>query len=560
MEELQELQLDRLLASLETALGRLEHHTHMYADREELVGTQTLINALRMLVMDAQREVAEVGRKCRRTLARMQTGHLSQERGSEIVRRALLKARNRSRSTLLVVGQAQHLISRMHGREFDPIASAYARLLRQLDDNTEMLFRPTEHLGYALGPPLLDGAVVGLRAAGSPLAARFERLPAIVWLQYPAASEKDVFEQLLIGHECAHLIMRRLAPETNVEEAEHRLERSIRELGPITGSAEEGFVDAGADQPPSDGASLPVDGGAAVHPDEPVSVDDEEDVAKPADPPSEETEDPVAAAATAQAEAARRRRRERSLSWFTELACDLLGVRLVGPAYALSLVEYAATRNWRYEIGDAFYETHPHFSWRLARLVKPVSRYLDALEEADETAAAIARKVFDRYLGVVPTLAWDRASEPELEAVERAVDGIDADSDVLLGRAAYDKATFARELPEVLAQLERRRAPSERLLWSAEQVEDWKDEPGKFVPAWSEPLDWRSILNGGYVEWLGRRPGEPVPEMVATWSAIEKQRRESADHLRGSIELAEFHRQAAAGIKRLGALDARWPK
>jgi hypothetical protein len=87
-----------------------------------------------------------------------------------------------------------------------------------------------------------------------------------------------------------------------------------------------------------------------------------------------------------------------------------------------------------------------------------------------------------------------------------------------------------------------------------EKVREWTDEAGERPPPWSQPLDWRAILNGGYLHLLKMVPSFPEP-LRGKWEEVDRRRQDLVDHLRGTVELSEFQR-AAADVEKLQALEA----
>lgn len=474
-----ELVFDRAVALLLAAERHVDRGMGAYVGRDDMPGTRLLLGALHKIVEDAQRRIVAV----QRALEKNQGGMSRRD-----VDRELRDVQMIARHVVRLVGQPLHYVTTPHGREFDPIAIAYSRMAREIQPRTELIFRRSEHRGYALSVPLLEMLTDNLVNAGSNLVDQIKRLPTILYLQYPAHAEGDVLQHLLIAHEAAHLVLRQ--PVGKRTEAEDRFERAIRET-------------MGGRRPKAD-----------------------------------------------------HKVRERSLRWFTEIACDVLAVRLAGPAYYVALCEHALVRQWFYRPSDHESATHPHPAWRLARAREQLRHFDEKMNRRCREAVAAA---IEPYVEVVPDATDKIAAEPYGKAIEAALDNLieDLADDRLLGKAALDRELLAMELPLVLDSLERGLAPAELIEWTPDQVRKWKRDPSEPPRRWSHPLDWRSILNGGYLHLVNGSATAPKP-LRGAWRKADERRKELVDHLRGAVELSEFHR-AAQDVDKLRMLETPHP-
>jgi|GEM_PF-7109879 len=478
-----ELVFDRSMALLAAAERHIDAHLANYAEREDMAGTKLLLETLHKIVEDARREVVAV----QRLLGE------GAYKGKQLERQ-VRRVKNAARDTVRQTGEPLHYTTTPHGREFDPIAVAYGRMARQIEPRTELIFRGSEHRGYALSRPLLDNLTRNLVARRSELAPQVKRLPTILYLQYPAMEEGDVLQHLLIGHEVSHLALRRRPAgakpsEEKASEAEVRFERALRETR----------------QPP------PVQPGAKPNP------------------------------------------RDRALRWFTEIACDIMAVRLVGPGYYLALCEHALVREWKYRASDSETSTHPHMAWRLTRAAGELDRFVKKLKPPLRKEV---RQLIRPFVDAVPDPTKEVEREAYAETIDLALNQLvlDLDKDEAVKRAALSPEQLAAELPLVLERLQGHVAPAEQIEWPVEKVRGWTNEPGERPPRWSRPLDWRAILNGGYLHLLKTAPSHPAP-LRGAWDEADRRRREIIDHLRGTVELSEFQR-AAADVVKLRALEA----
>lgn len=475
-----ELTFDRSIALLAAAERHIDGHLSSYSDRDDMAGTRLLLETLHKIVEDAQRQVISIQRRLQEEGGRL---------NSEERERQIRQVRNIARDTAFLTGQPLHYVTSPHGREFDPIAIAYARMAREIEPHTELIFRGSEHRGYALSPPLLNTLIDNLVARGTELTEQIERLPTILYLQYPALAEGDVLQHLLIAHEIAHLALRHRVGERT--DAEARFETARKSVSPRRAA------------PPSNSSSK-------------------------SDP------------------------RTRGLKWFTEIACDIIAMRLVGPAYYLALCEHALVREWFYRPSDSETATHPHLAWRLTLAGDQLERFYS---EMDPALAELVRGVLMPYREAIPDPTPQIEKEPYAKTIKLALKQLvaDLDKEEVIGNAGLDPVLLADELPFVLERLGGRFAPAERIEWSVEQVLDWKNRSSSRPPRWSQPVDWRSILNGGYLYTLMEVSPAQKP-LRGAWLEADWKRRQTIAHLRGTVELSEFQR-AAEAVDNLRVLD-----
>lgn len=230
--------------------------------------------------------------------------------------------------------------------------------------------------------------------------------------------------------------------------------------------------------------------------------------------------------------------------WFHELACDLLAVRAIGPAYAIALAEHALTDNvWFHQRGSVGFRSHPGVPWRLAVLEREVRRFIPTVpRDAPKELGAVWRKVrtavreWGSAIGEMPSDAYDerKVIEAALKTVARRASGI-------LGNAVYPCERFQADLPAVWAKLEDGIAPAEAV-YGRDRARPDGVEPS----AWSEPMDWRSVLNGGYLHWLTGAVPDRLPTLRGHGRELDDSRRAAARHVQGSIELSELHRRMAS--------------
>jgi hypothetical protein len=475
--------VDRCLSRLFALEEDIGGYRREFSEREDLLGTHLLLRALHLAVADAQRTLIEELRAL--------------PPPSESRRRDLtLRLIQRIASTVeRMVGQRLDFIAQPHGREFDPIADAYTRLARTLadeTDETEVIFRPSEPSRYALSSSLLDALAESLRGRGSRVANELKSMPTLVVLRYPAADEANVMQHLLVGHELAHLALRRRDGDGRT--------LSARLLEPSYDSWKRGEA---------------------------------------AENMSEEDRGHVF---------------DRAYNWFLELACDHLGMLMVGPAFFVALGEHSALRPSFHAPSSDEYKTHPHTAWRLGLLGQALEELLPTLgeDEGDGDRWSSVRSVIEASRASIP--AWeDRVPDNERKIVEGGMDALRSQAHSILGTARY--TNLARDLGLVWDKLDSGMVPAERVCDRTSSTEGGSGHWQRGT-RWSDPVDWRSIINVGYFRWLSTNRTWPEARLE-DWRAADNERRKYVALLRGSVELSEFQREAHELAEQLLSLDLR---
>jgi hypothetical protein len=462
---------ERASAMLERLADRVERSARAHEERPGLAGLKLLLEVLVANVADTRRRIGGYyeGRD---------------QQGEGYARKLISDETKRQNS---VAGACLTLLERAPGRDFDPFVGPIGRLARQVAGDTELIvnsitspveYQITEELNDKLFDPSLAGRV------GTAVKELASALPKLVVLRYPANEEADSFSHLLLGHELAHLALRkdgrgdRIAGQAFSQVLEETKARNVpgprREMLPA-----------------------------------------------------------------------------RSQRWFTELACDRLGLRMIGPAFYLALYEYATLREWEYSPSGAGrresdYNQYPALAWRLTKLGEFAEGYLPKTRASPWPAI---RAVFGELKEAIPPWEDPAAAEEreivaaglrELSAREsdllpptgttRAVAAVDTKLKRLVAQdSCYSEQRFREDMPLVWRKLDKQMLPAERIVS--------RDKPGSGGAAcwqkgktWSVPVDWRSIINGTYLHWWANKA--TLDRDVASKTA------------RGAVELSEIHLQA----------------
>jgi hypothetical protein len=383
-------------------------------------------------------------------------------------------------------------------RDVAALVQPYVRLARRItgNDDTELIFESGESFGYAVWADVFEDVREGVEILAPGLKETVEDLPPLALVTYPGRGDHETLLHAVIAHEVTHitLSMAKAAPSSPISEAFEAeigdLELSEREI-------------------------------------------------------------------------------KRLDLWLNEFLADALALRIVGPAFFFGLLEYLLpTHDPDQGYGDEDEEieeeedesSHPPPSWRFERLLDPVKKFFT---ETDGYLGKAA-ETYEKCLQLVPepaTREEDSVAARDYDLLTKILEKIDLDK--IVGDAAYPEARFWRDLPLVWQKLEQDIAPVERVKGrragdgqAEEEAPLHPEEEGRFVheTEWSQTIDWRSILNGGYLHFLHGAMLESEPKDEA-----ERRRRDRHyvnSLIRGAIELSELHRRM---IELSGQFDALNP-
>ncbi|HEX2097262.1 MAG TPA: hypothetical protein VHF50_07840 [Solirubrobacterales bacterium] len=469
---------------------RVRRYREHYEDRDDLTGVQLLLEALATAIKEAQVRVVDELRKVG-------------EQGYEPAQTTSI-VQSMTRAIERSVGTGLEAISREPGRDFEQLIGPIVGLVREMEPEIEIIFRPSGQVRYSLGKSILQRLINNLEGRRNPLAKRLSAFPTLVELRYPMAEEGNVLQHLVLMHELAHLRLRRSDGEGPSLAEEHH-EKAFEQWR----RAKLKSVNATA-------------GGDETSPDPQVVDEVAEEVAD-------------AHLLTS--------------NWFTELACDLLALRLAGPAYFLALREHAALRPWFYAEGSAPQRTHPHLAWRLSLVSEEVGRLLPVRDGSDRRNEMW--EVLEDFRAGVPD--WrPRVPVHHVRIVTRALGTLAKKIDAVLGDSAFRVEKLDKDLDVVWGKLDTGIPPAEAIggRTGAERGD------GTWVRGrdWSSPIDWRSIINVAYFKWhADLRKRESPPKLLAGWSARSRERNALCAQLRGSLELADLLVRAQALREELSA-------
>lgn len=371
--------------------------------------------------------------------------------------------------------------------ELQVFAAPFTRLAKGLLPNIELLFFSWPYPGYEAD--VYD--VNQLEGLDGRLAENLERVfggdVKIIKLWHPATREKDIFHHAVFAHELAHALIQQEVPEEALEKADR----------------------PGEDDDPAPTFETVASGAF----DRPAGLTGDQE--------------------------------ERLLPWFREIACDIVAMRLIGPAFAVAFAE-ATSSNRTLEPVDSIGEHPPaDFRFLFLREELAVFGFAPGTGEIDD--------LLYRYTQAYPHRPGEQDEEipGALEWLVQAVGKFRSYLPRLLKGCDYQVDVFRRERPLVFELADRGVPPVERII----AVEDLsEDEPDRDAACWSEPLDWRSILNGMLL-WHLRKQGFPTVEgfgenpeerrKARERASVRVENRELASRLAvGGIELSEFHTRA----------------
>ena len=237
--------------------------------------------------------------------------------------------------------------------------------------------------------------------------------------------------------------------------------------------------------------------------------------------------------------------------WFIEFACDMLACRMLGPAYAIALIEHTLGQNiWFEPAAKKGGTSHPPLRTRVRKMEVEVARFFQSEDNGQplHDSLKVAKAVTDHWMKMLPDdEGIPGIAEPVIDdALEKL-----GEADIL-GEAEYAVGTFRDQIPAVWSALTAGVAPAEIVYGRDREPREATDPQVR--SSWSEPCDWRSILNGGYLRWLAEDKERSLPDLLRRGSALTNERIERCAHIQGSIELSELHRAMLEQHKALGQL------
>jgi hypothetical protein len=474
--------------------GELQRLERTCAEREDLPGTLVLLRALGLIVGEAEREIV---REARTLAERGQSG-----RGEQSFRRSV-----GGLVTTLDRLVPEHLAraKRTHGREVEALVGPFTRLANTLSPNRELIFDPVDRYEIVFSS-VQHSLRTYAQLFSDELRDAIDALPHVTIVSYPSLSESDTLQHALLGHEIAHLA----------------LTESMHPGDPPIGSLV--FNQAFAENLAA--LRLEVPGQTA----------------------SERLKQEV-------------ERHGRLQNWFFELACDLVGTRLVGPALVLALSDLAAVRNrWSQHSDLPGYDTHPGLAWRLKNLLPEARRFLDLPRFTEPWESA--RTVLDQLEASVPDESDDITPvertiiDTALRLLKERIDTHLGDRQLLVGELerlfdpTWEKLQhfippaeeiFARTRPDTArANPPRARAAFDGIikrLTGSRNV----DPQGPREGPWSQPIDWRIVLNVGAFFFAAGKVEHSVElrELPLSRDKLAARNRWNG-YLRGTVELGEL--------------------
>lgn len=468
--------LERALERIERMREELKSLAEGYDERDDLPGTQVSLRALQLIVGETEREIVAAGRQ-----------HATGAKAGGAFRKTVA---NHVRTLENLLRDQLASVQRTHKRDLEPLVPPLTRMASAIGPEQHLIFDPVDRYEIELSD---ERRWLTKYAAhfSSDLLEALKALPTVSVLSFPALLEGETLQHLLFGHEMGHLALARKVDGTEMT------------LGAAA------FVE-----------SLLVNFPALKR-------------EMPARPTERETY---------KAEQAVLNRLEQ---WFTELACDQIGIRLVGPAFLLALHDFAALRDaWVQRRGIPGFETHPGLAWRLERLLPEARRFLANKRRTRPWRAA--RAAAAKIESEIPpgrdeiTPIERKVINDALEALDRFLEKEPLDEQFIVG-------DFARLFDVVWEKLEQGIPPAEEIMMrSRSDTRFWQrrgrrrrkiDEP---PDPWSQPMDWRAILNGGYFFWFGSCEKPAAAGYLPIDPQRIEERAELNTRLRGSIELSEM--------------------
>jgi hypothetical protein len=346
------------------------------------------------------------------------------------------------------------------------LSQPFTRLAKRLLPNAEVLFFGWKLEGYELR--VFDEERAAEFTAGAAVSAKREFGDDFQFLQFwhPVLRQSDLFQHAVFGHELAHPAIRQQPPAEVV-------------------------AALGAKGNSPNYANVAVD---FAHREVGAEIDHDHT--------------------------------KRLAQWFDEIACDIVGMRLMGPAFGLAFAEVTSV-NWDFERADLpDRKRYPPTPMRLQYLREEMGRF--TFPEASNQ-----RLQTSLLQSIVSNVSED---EPDAEVpgasawMEIAVEAFRQHCiEPLLNEQGLQPRELEEHYAEISSLIAEGIPPAERLLVAKLAP---ADSPKGLSP-WSEEYDWRLILNVTRIGLLN-----PAAE---GW---ELDRASACRMATAAIEMAEFQRRA----------------
>lgn len=203
--------LRRSLASIRHFRHELDGLRSAYAEREDLPGLRTLVDAMSALLAETEREVVILSRKLYEELQEGSPAEAAEGRFCDLAG-SLVNALDRVFPSLL------EMTREPHGREIEALIQPYTDLLGALNQeeprSIELIFRPGEEYSFELS------VIDQLSRIAEPFTDDLRRLlhdfPRLIAITYPKQREADILIHSMIAHEIAHTVLDYRPPGSEV--------------------------------------------------------------------------------------------------------------------------------------------------------------------------------------------------------------------------------------------------------------------------------------------------------------------------------------------------------
>lgn len=484
--------------------NELESLRSAYAEREDLPGLRTLVDAMSALAAEAEREILVQSRELYERL------HDGSGRDEEAFARFRDKVGGLMIAFEDALPSALQIARKPHGREVEalilPFTRLVAKLIREEPMSIELIFEPTDYYGYEFS--VLEELTPLANVFKPELRDLIHGMPQLIAIAYPQQLEAETLVHAIIAHEIAHTVL----DYVPANEPDAPIERAF-------GMAVAGHYE-----------SL------------------REALEQTGDHSEEEADDLV------------RESVDRLRRWYEELTCDILAIGMVGPAYVFALADLdVASHRWAQLRGGAGHDSHPGLAWRLRLTIAEARKTYLPSERPDRPAWAALRSGLADLEADIPD-GEDELLLEERTLIEEALSNL-ADVDgvrKVLNYAQYSPESFTSGIEIVWDKLNAGIPPAERIADRSCRGTA-APELSAIPKTWSLPMDWQSILNGAYAVWIStaatpdpsieHRTFPDDPRATKDWLEFNA-------YVRGTIELADLHERLTGVRERLDGLNA----
>jgi len=204
--------------------------------------------------------------------------------------------------------------------------------------------------------------------------------------------------------------------------------------------------------------------------------------------------------------------------WLEELMCDILGFKIMGPAFYWAFHEWLLLSHpFVYNVNKHAYKSHPHPALRLMLSSQLAIDFLTSLAPTEDPKKLVTNAVQHRIDALKKEQNIFKEKLPKGDSVIEFIEGFAGYFSKLINNTDnsfhFREENLNKEIGQLFFSLENDIAP----------VEILQKDQGKGILWDSKPADWRSILNTAWIKHLeDRENAESLADRVEVRHDLEE--------------------------------------